>query len=247
MELVTEQWIWLLLGALMVGLGKSGVPGCGNIAVALFAMVLPARESVGIILLVLIAADVVAVRIYRRHADWPQLWRLFPPAILGIVAGYFALDYLGNEDIKRVIAVILLLAVAHTVWKMLLALRGQQQKDPPRYLAPVIGVAAGLTTMIANAAGPIMQLYLLAMRLPKMVFIGTGAWYFLLMNVFKVPFAVGQNMITSDNVWLSLTLMPMAIIGGLIGPAIVKRISQRWFEILVLVFILITAVLLLVR
>src|SRR5690606_16922088 len=143
MELAIEQGIWLGLGALLVGLGQSGVPGCGNIAVAVFAMALPARESVGTIVLVLIAADLGAVRIYRRHADWSQLWRLFPPAILGIIVGYFVLDYLGDQGIKRVIAVILLLAVAHTIWKMWLAMRGVQQKEPPRYLAPYIGAAAG--------------------------------------------------------------------------------------------------------
>lgn len=219
----------------------------GNLAISLYAMILPARASVGIILLVLIAADIVAVLIYRRHADWGQLWRLFPAAVIGILIGFFALDYLHDREIRWMISGILFLAILHTIWKMLQTRRGETQAAPSRHWAAPIGVAAGFTTMIANAAGPIMQLYLLAMRLPKMVFIGTGAWYFLLMNVFKVPFAIGQDMVNSDNAMLSLSLIPAAVLGGICGPYIVKQISQKWFEWLILVFIFVSAVMLLLR
>lgn len=219
----------------------------GNLAIALFATILPARTSVGVILLVLISADIVAVLIYRRHADWTQLWKLLPAAVTGIILGFFALDYFQDREIRWMIAIILLLAVAHTFWKMVQSRFGGTSKPLPRQWAPVIGVSAGFVTMIANAAGPIMQLYLLAMRLPKMVFIGTGAWYFLILNVLKVPFSIGQDMINSSNAQLSLTLIPAAVLGGFVGPHIVKRISQQWFERLVLLFILVSAVMLLIR
>lgn len=246
-DISISAWVLLCIASVMVGLGKAGVPGMGNIAIALFATILPARDSVGVILLVLIAADIVAVLIYRRHADWAQLWRLLPAAAIGIILGFFLLDYFQDQEIRWVIAGILLLAVAQTFWKIFRDRAGHFPKPLPRHWAPPIGILAGFVTMIANAAGPIMQLYLLAMRLPKMVFIGTGAWYFLILNVFKVPFSMGQDMVNSSNAQLSLTLIPAAILGGLAGPHIVKRISQQWFERLVLLFVLVSAIMLLVR
>jgi uncharacterized membrane protein YfcA len=108
---------------------------------------------------------------------------------------------------------------------------GVEQPLPPRWLAPLTGITAGFTTMVANAAGPVMVLYLLAMRLPKIMFVGTTAWYFLVLNVFKLPFSASLGLINLTSLGVSLSLAPFAVVGALFGRPIVHRINQRVFEL----------------
>jgi uncharacterized membrane protein YfcA len=90
--------------------------------------------------------------------------------------------------------------------------------------------------MVANAAGPIVTMFLLAMRLPKMNFMGTAAWYFLALNVFKVPFSVSLGLINARSLWLDAPLIGCSIAGALWGRKILPRLNQEAFEILALAF-----------
>jgi hypothetical protein len=243
-DLELWQWALLLLGAFLIGVSKTGVAGLGAFAVAVFALSLPARESVGTVLPVLITADFVAVAAYRRHADWSQLIRLFPWAIVGVIAGYLMVGYIDDRQFAVLIGTILLTFATLQWW------RSRPSRTPatgtddiPRSLwfVATMGILAGFTTMVANAAGPIMVLYLLAMRLPKMAFIGTTAWYFLLVNLFKVPFSVGLGLITSASLALDLRLAPAAIAGALSGRVLIRHIDQRLFENLALAFTFLAA------
>ncbi|HNP88237.1 MAG TPA: sulfite exporter TauE/SafE family protein, partial [Kouleothrix sp.] len=178
-----EVWQWALgaLGAFLVGLSKTGIPGLGILNVAIFALVFPARESVGLVLVILICGDLVAVASYRRDASWPHLFRLFPWAAAGVVLGYIALGRVNDLQMRRMIGLILLALV---VFQYVRSRHPRKPDDvPPAWLAPLTGITAGFTTMVANAAGPVMVLYLLAMRLPKILFVGTAAWYFLVINL----------------------------------------------------------------
>ncbi|KAB8140288.1 sulfite exporter TauE/SafE family protein [Chloroflexia bacterium SDU3-3] len=229
-----ELWQWALaaLAAFIVGMSKTGVTGLGILAVALFASIIPARESVGVMLIVLIAGDVVAVAAYRREADWPQLLRLFPWAAAGVVIGAVALGRIDDTLMKRLIGVTLVTLVG----MVLLRRRSPAAPDAPprRWVGPLAGLFGGITTMIANAAGPIMAIYLLAMRLPKMVFIGTTAWFFLVLNLFKVPFSVGLGMVNMGSLQVSLALAPFAVAGALVGRWLIRFINQELFENLAL-------------
>jgi uncharacterized membrane protein YfcA len=93
-----------------------------------------------------------------------------------------------------------------------------------------MGLFAGFTTMIANAAGPVMVLYLLAMRLEKLEFLGTAAAFFLAINWIKVPFALQLGLINQESLGLNLWLLPAVAVGALSGRWIVARINQRVFE-----------------
>jgi uncharacterized membrane protein YfcA len=232
-----ELWQWALgaLGAFLVGLSKTGIPGLGILNVAIFALAFPARESVGLVLLILICGDIVAVSSYRRDASWPHLLRLFPWAALGVVAGYFALGRVDDLQMRRLIGAILLSlsALQYIRSRRPAAPEGQSQPTRP-WLAPVAGITAGFTTMVANAAGPVMMLYLLAMRLPKIVFIGTAAWYFLLLNLFKTPFSASLGLINPASLGVAVWLGPFAALGALVGRPIVKRLNQRLFELITL-------------
>ena len=232
-----ELWQWALgaLGAFLVGLSKTGIPGLGILNVAIFALVFPARESVGLVLVILICGDIVAVSTYRHDASWPHLIRLFPWAAAGIVAGYFALGRVDDGQMRHLIGVILLSLVVFQYIRSRRPGGPDSEAQPPGpWLAPIAGISAGFTTMVANAAGPVMVLYLLAMRLPKLVFIGTAAWYFLLLNLFKVPFSASLGLINSSSLGVSLLLGPFAMIGALVGRPIAERLNQRLFELIAL-------------
>jgi uncharacterized protein len=240
-----ELWQWALgaLGAFLVGLSKTGIPGLGILNVAIFALVFPARESVGLVLVILICGDIVAVTTYRRDASWSHLLRLFPWAAAGIVAGYFALGRVDDWQMRHLIGIILLCLVVLQYVRSRRAAPGSEAPPPAPWLAPIAGITAGFTTMVANAAGPVMVLYLLAMRLPKILFIGTAAWYFLLLNLFKMPFSALLGLINPASLGVSLLLGPFAMLGALIGRPIAERLNQRVFELIALGLTLIAALL----
>jgi uncharacterized membrane protein YfcA len=242
-----ELWQWALgaLGAFLVGLSKTGIPGLGILNVAIFALVFPARESVGLVLVILICGDIVAVSTYRRDASWPHLLRLFPWAAVGIVAGYFALGRVDDVQMRQIIGAILLGLVVLQFVRSRLPAKPDDGTVVQPWLAPLAGVAAGFTTMVANAAGPVMVLYLLAMRLPKLVFIGTAAWYFLLLNLFKTPFSAALGLINPGSLSISLLLGPFAVLGALVGRPIVERLNQRVFELIALALTLVAALMML--
>lgn len=239
-----ELWQWALgaFGAFLVGISKTGIPGLGILSVAIFALVFPARESVGLVLVILICGDIVAVSSYRRDASWPHLWRLFPWAAAGVVAGYFALGRVDDVQMRHLIGVILLSLVVFQYIRSRRPAQYDSEAQPTRpWLAPITGITAGFTTMVANAAGPVMVLYLLWMRLPKIVFVGTAAWYFLVLNLFKTPFSASLGLINAASLGVALLLGPFAIVGALVGRPVVERLNQRLFELLALALTFVAA------
>jgi len=245
MQLETWQWAVAILGALLIGLSKTGIAGIGVLAVGLFALLFPAKNATGIVLPILIAADVVAVTAFRRHAVWSHLWSLMPWAAAGIVIGYFAMGKINNNQVAKLVGVILIVMVVLHFWRQSVVSKQsaeEAEKVPDSiWFAAAVGLTAGFTTMIANAAGPIMILYLLSMRLPKMEFIGTGAWYFLILNCFKVPFGFELGIIDAKSLLFDLQLAPFAVIGALTGRSIIKYINQKLFENLALFFTVVAA------
>lgn len=223
------QWVVVGFGALVIGISKTGLPGVGIVAIPLFAGVLPARASTGVVLPMLLVADVVAVAWYRHHAAWPHLWRLLPWAVAGVLLGYLALGRMNDRQIRPVIGVIVLAILGLNLLRPRVPWLEQQM--PRRWwFAAGLGLLAGVTTMLANAAGPIMILYLLAMELPKTAFIGTAAWYFLIMNAFKVPLSAHLGLIHAESLLFNLRLVPLVLAGAGLGLLIVRRIPQKLFE-----------------
>ena len=241
-----ENWQWIigLVGAFLIGLGKGGLPGLGNLTIALYALAFPPRASVGILLPVLICADFVAITIYRRHVHWPSLGKLIPWAVVGMLIGYLVLARIDNDGVRRLIGFILLgMTAAHFFRRYQLA-KARMENSEDRlphtlWFVALMGVIGGFATMTANGAGPVASLYLLAVGLPKMAFIGTTAWFFVSLNLFKVPFQIDLGMITADSIYLSLVFAPVAAIGVVIARLLVRFINQRLFEALVWFFIVV--------
>ncbi len=237
MTLEPWQWVVAVLAAALVGLSKTGIAGLGVLCVAVFALVIPStKQSTGIVLPLLIFGDVLAVLAYRRHAQWQHLWRLFPWAGLGVFAGYLAFGRVNDAQAKVMIGAIVCGMVALHVWR-----RWQARKNPDApvnhggWFAAAVGMLVGFATLVANAAGPLMVIYLLAMRLPKMEYVGTGAVFFMLLNGFKVPFMIDLGLITGVSLGFNAVLAPAVLAGALLGRWLLPRINQTLFETLALV------------
>ena len=235
MNLTVWQWTLLALGAFFTGLSKTGIAGLGVLTVGLFANALPARASTGALLPLLLCADVFGVAFFRKHADWSHLWRLCPWVVLGVIGGYFAMGRIGAAQMQRVIGGILLAMVALHVWRQRQAEQLAVTLPHAWWFAALTGVLAGFTTMVANAAGPVMVLYLLAVGLPKLAFVGTGAWFFMLLNAFKVPFSIQLGLITPGSLLMDAILIIPMLPGALLGPVLLRRMHQRAFEWMVLI------------
>ena len=235
------QYSVIALGAAFVGFGKGGLPGVGNLTVVLLALVLPAKMSVGVLLPILISADIMAVAIYRRHAEWRYIFRLLPWMLVGIVIGYFVFSHVNDAHMRLMIGVILLsMTGVHFFRKWGRRNHGGEDQLPhhPLFIATT-GIIGGFATMVANAAGPVAALYFIASGLPKYAYIGTSAWLFLLVNCIKVPFMIDLGIMDVDSLRFSAGFMPYAIGAALIAPLIVKRINQKVFEVLIWVFVVI--------
>lgn len=228
-NITTIGWLIAGLSAFLIGLTKTGVPGVGILVTPLMAMVLPAKASTGVVLPMLIFADVISVAYFRRYADWRILLRLMPWALVGIVLGWLWMGRLTDRQLKPILGIIVLVMLAiHYIRQYL----QRTEKTPPTvwWFAALVGIIAGVTTMLANAAGPIMILYLLAMRLEKQAFMGTAAWYFLILNWVKVPFCIDLGLITTQSLSLNGILAPAVVAGAVVGIWILRHISQRVFE-----------------
>ena len=228
-----EPWHWVLavLAALIVGLSKAGIGGLGMLAVVLFAQIMPAKQATGVVLPLLCFGDIIGATVFWRHAKWHHVRRLFPWTAVGVVIGYFALNRVNESQARLLIGGIVLGLVAmHLIRRRF----SGHEAEHGAWFPPTIGVLAGFTTLVANAAGPLMAVYMLAMRLPKMDFVGTGAVFFLLLNFFKVPFMVHLGLINSTSFTLNLVLAPLVIAGAWFGRKLVMKIEQRSFENLAL-------------
>lgn len=222
-------WVVLMASAVIVGIAKTSIGGLGAVAVAGFAMFLPAKMSTAAVLLLLIIGDVIAVVTYRRNADWRMLARLLPSVLPGIVLGAALMRVVDDQTMIVVIASCLTAALLVQV-VMRRRPAGVDEGEPKLPVTVGAGVAAGFTTMVANAAGPVMALYLLAARIDKLRFVGTNAWFFFLVNLSKVPFAAGLGLLPVSTLWLTFALLPAVLVGAWVGRWLLHRLNQLWFE-----------------
>ena len=232
MDLDLFGYIVVALCALLIGITKTGIPGIGILVVPLMALAVPAKESTGLLLGILILADIFAIIYHRRNAKWFHVFRLLPAAFAGIVTGYFILKLVNDQQLKPIIGIIVLLMLGVNYWRI--KNKDETAQIPtPLWLAVWLGFMAGVTTMMANAAGPVMIIYLIAMRLPKIEFVGTSAWFFFIINWLKVPFSANLKLMTTESVKLNFMMLPFIFIGAITGIFFLKRIPQKTFTVVV--------------
>ena len=266
--LTAITWILLMVVASLCGIAKTALPGAATIAVALCTAVMPAKESTGVILLMLMTGDLLAVWSYRRDADFHMLRRLVPAVLTGVGAGALFLHLASNDSTRRLIGVILLLLVAITLTQRRSTSRrapdgasAAQAPSPPaptletqeatttlatsttsgRLARLVYGSLAGFTTMVANAGGPVTSMYFLACRYPVKAFLGTTAWFFFLVNLVKLPFSISAGLVNTTTMSLTAICAPVVIVSALAGRRLAEHMDQRVFEPVIVALTIISA------
>jgi len=236
-NLDTHIFLWAIVGAFILGLAKGGVLGVNNITIALFAIIFPPKLSIGIILLLLIVGDWGAFYFYRRYAVWKYLIPIIPWTIGGVLLGWQLLDILDEKQIGRMIGICLIcLMFVHIVRKYFIKDENQSRPIPNHWaLLGIVGFLGGFTSTVANAAAPIMLLFFLTIELQKLEILGTGAWFFLFLNLFKVPFLCSSGLINYEVLILDLKLVPFVVLGVVTGRTVIMKIPQKAFEIFALV------------
>ena len=236
-----NQWLWLFLCACLIGMAKTGLSGFGNLVVPILAATLGGKASVGILLPILIFADIFAVSYYNRHAQWGHVLKLLPWAIVGIFIGFYFGKKINDEQFKQVIAVLVIVGIVIVIVQDVF----KNKLNVPSHwsFAALLGLAGGFATMVGNAAGAIMSLYLLSMRLPKQNFIGTAAWFFFIVNVFKVPLHVfWWKTITLQTFTIDLITLPAIILGVFIGIKTVGILSEKVYRIFIIASTIVAAI-----
>lgn len=223
-----------------MGISKAGLAGFSLLHVLIFAFLFGARDSTGIVLPLLVVGDLLAVGALHRHARWDYVRRMLPPACVGIVVAAFFMRGISDAAYRPLIGgIVLALAVIQIV-----------RMNRPGWLGDLphtraarwgIGFVAGVATMLANAAGPVIAIYCLAVALPKFEIVGTLAWFFFIVNVFKLPFSAGLGLIRVDTLLLNAALVPGVVAGVLSGRWIVERLPQRVFDLLMLTLAMVAA------
>lgn len=230
----------VLLVALFIGMAKTGVHGTGILAVPLLATVFGGQQSTGILLPMLMLADVMGVVYYHRHASWHHLKILFPWAALGVIVGTLVGSYINDEVFKLIMGAIILISVLIMIW---LEKSSHQDEVPTNKLfAHGMGIAGGFTSMVGNLAGSVMGIYLLSTRLPKNAYIGTAAWFFMVVNWFKFPFHVFVwHTISINTLLFDLVTLPVILLGAFLGIVIIKKVSEKIFRWFIIVMTLVAS------
>lgn len=239
-SLSTLDWTLAIIASFLLGISKSGLKGIGIIIVTILALVFGSKASTGVIMPLLVVGDIFAIIYYRRHVQWNYLFKLLPWMVIGVLVGVFAGKDLPEYVFKKGMAGIIFISVLIMFWWDYKKIK----KIPTNYLfASTMGFSAGVATMIGNLAGAFANIYFLAMRMPKNHFIGTAAWLFFIVNLFKIPFHVLYwKTINLETLKVNMYLIPVVIIGLFLGVKLVAKIKDTNFRRMILILTAIGAV-----
>ncbi|MCD8317842.1 MAG: sulfite exporter TauE/SafE family protein [Paraprevotella sp.] len=228
---IHSPWDWGLLfsAAFLIGLSKTGIQGISILAVPLTVILFGAKPSTGFILPILCIADLIAVIYYRRRAEWKYILKLLPAALAGFAVALGVDRLIPPTEFKHLMGVCLLVVLGAMLWS---DRKGKENRWSSRWwYGPLFGLAGGFTTMIGNAAGPVMAIYLLSVKMPKYSFVGTNAWFFLVINYLKIPVQVwAWNNISMSSLMLDVCTIPFVLAGGLLGIVWIRHMPEKGFR-----------------
>ena len=244
-SLSVGDWLLIIFCAMLIGMSKTGVPGVSMIVVPTLALIFGGKQSTGVLLPILIMADVFAVIYYHRNAQWNHLLRALPWAFGGLLLALWIGNMVNDEQFKHIIAITVFVSVGLMIWKDY----GTKKEFTPDswWFAALMGIVGGFATMIGNVAGPILAIYLLAMHLDKKSFIGTTAWFFFIINLSKFPLQVlvWKN-INLNTLTIDILVLPAIALGAWLGIILVKQIPEKAYKWFVIVITVLSAFLILI-
>lgn len=237
----TADWILAAFGIFLLGIAKGGFKGLGTILTILLLIVFGSKPSTGITMPLLILGDLFAVSYYNRHADWKYLRKLIPWMVLGVMVGVWYGKDLPEEEFRYGMGVVIVVSII-LMW--ILERKATIRFPQTSWFAGIMGVLSGFATMVGNLAGPFSEIYFLAIRVSKETFIGTTAWLFLIINVFKLPFHIWSwKTITTSTIYIDILLLAPLLLGLYVGVVLVKKIQQEQFRRLIMILTTIGAIL----
>jgi len=239
------DFILAFTAATILGLAKAGLKGSSILAVVLLALVYGTKASTGIMLPLLILGDIMAVLYYKRHVKWNYLFKYLPAVIIGILTAVYVGKSLNETEFKFWMALIIFLSVVIMLWRE----RSANTALPNNWIfAGPIGLATGFSTMIGNLAGGFANLFFLSTGLPKNEIIGTSAWLFMIINLFKLPFHIySWQTITLSSLAINLYLIPGILVGFYLGIKVVKKINEKHFRYFLIAVTAIGAIMILIK
>ena len=238
------EWFIIMACGMLIGMSKVGVPGVSMIVVPALAFIFGAKASTGVLLPILMMADIFGVAYYRRHANWNHLIKVLPWAVVGLLLALWIGEMVNDVQFKNLIAILVFLSVGLMLWQD--KRKGTQFFPDKWWFAATMGILGGFATMIGNVAGPVFAIYLLAMHLPKNSFIATGAWFFMIINFTKFPLQLFVwNNISIETLTIDLMTLPAIALGAIVGFKVVKIIPENTYRGFVIVITVISAFLLL--
>jgi uncharacterized membrane protein YfcA len=240
------QWAAFVSATLLIGMAKAGLDGGALIAMPIMAAAFGARSSSGLILGVLMTADLVAVWNYRKDLSVPHLLRTFPWAVVGIALGALIGGMIPEKLFRSIMAGFILVSVVLMGFR---EITGNRFVLPQRWfvLMPV-GILAGFSSMVGNSAGALMGIYFLSSGLGKGNIIGTSVWFFFLSNIVKLPFHIFVwKTVSPDTLLADLFMAPVVILTTLLGVRLVRLIPEKPYRILIIFAALAGGILLFLR
>ena len=245
LDLTLHQWIIASIAAFGIGISKSGIKGLGTLIVTVFALLFGSKLSTGIVLPMLWIGDIFAITYYRRHVNWHLFFKIFPSMIVGVLIGAIIGKDLPEGIFKYGMAAIIFISVGILLWWE----RRRPTTIPDHWSFGVsLGTLGGVTTMVGNLAGAFVNLFFLAMRIPKTEFIGTAAWLFFFVNLIKLPFHIWSwGTITRDSLMIDLYLLFPIVLGLIVGVRVVKKINESFYRKLILFLTALGAIMILLK
>jgi len=239
------EYLLAFTAAIILGLGKAGLKGTSILAVVLLALAYGSKASTGIMLPLLMLGDILAVIYYKRHVKWHYLFKYLPAIIIGIVIAVFVGKNLNEDQFKFWMALIIFLSVLIMLWKE----RSTTTILPNTwFFAGPVGLATGFSTMIGNLAGGFANLFFLSTGLPKNEIIGTSAWLFMIINLFKLPFHIfSWETISIESLRINIYLFPGIFLGFYLGLQLVKKIKEKQFLYFLIAMTALGAIMILIK
>lgn len=241
------HWLLFFLCALLIGMSKTGIQNIGTLTVPVFALLFGAKFSTGIVLMLLCFADLVAVIYYRKSFLWSEIKKLLPMAIIGLLIGLAIGNYVNDKTFKVAIGICLIFGILIMVWLERSTSENQRKLTQNKFYAPFFGFLVGISTMIGNAAGPALSVYMLSKKLNKITFAATSAWFIFILNLTKIPLQIFVwDNLSWAGIKLDILAIPFILVGGFIGIKIVKFLPEKTFRYLIMSLVLLSSILMII-
>ncbi|MBN2414026.1 sulfite exporter TauE/SafE family protein [candidate division KSB1 bacterium] len=233
--------IVMIIAVILIGISKAGFGGgVGIVTTPLLSLVFPAKMVIGFLLPVIIIADWFIIYHYRKEPDLKNLKILVPGALFGIIAGTVFVDYISDEQLKRIIGFV---ALVFLIVQFVRIRFGEKTKyDPEWWHGLLVGSLAGFISSIAHSAGVIIAMFLLPQNLPKRVYVATMAFFFAGANILKVVPYISFHLINAETLKIGAMFVIFVPVGVMIGTWLNRKISQKAFTKILYIFVFIIAV-----